>query len=142
MGDTSILRTVSWRAIALDRTTARSLGDEFQAAFLESILAKDPDNIELLVQIGDLYSRRGDIEKSLGVDLKLVALCPQEKVFHYNLACSYSLRSEFDSALLALEKAFLLGYDDVEQLQTDADLANLRKDPRFQRLVRQHFNLV
>jgi adenylate cyclase len=131
---------VNWRSIQLDRTTARSLNDEFQVAFLESILEKEPDNIEVLVQIGDLYSRFGSVKKGLAVDLKLVHLCPQEKVFHYNLACSYSLLNDTDSSLLALEKALLLGYDDVEQIQSDADLENLRKDPRFQRLMREHFN--
>ena len=80
------------------------------------------------------------IARFFRVFLKLVDLCPQEKVFHYNLACSYSLLSDFDSALLALEKALLLGYDDLEQIQADADLANLRRDRRFQRLVREHFN--
>lgn len=139
MSDTSIVRSMSWRAIPLDRRTARSLSDEFQIAFLEGFLEKDPDNIEILVQLGDLYARLGRIEKSLATDLKLVELCPQEKVFHYNLACSYSLLNDSDSALLALEKALLLGYDDVEQIEADADLAYVRRDRRFQLLVREHF---
>ncbi len=131
---------VNWRSIQLDRKTARSLNDEFQIAFLESVLEKEPDNIEILVQIGDLYSRFGAVRKGLAVDLKLVDLCPQEKVFHYNLACSYSLLNDADSSLLALEKAFLLGYDDLDQIQSDGDLAYVRKDARFQRLMREHFN--
>ena len=131
---------MNWRSIPLDRKTARSLSDQFQIAFLESLLRADPHNIEVLVQLGDMYARLGFVEKGLDIDLKLVDLCPQEKVFHYNLACSYSLLSEPDSALLALEKAFLLGYDDLEQLQTDSDLDNIRKDRRFQHLLRQHFN--
>ena len=131
---------MNWRSIPLDRKTSRSLGDEFQVAFLERILEHEPDNIEILVQLGDLYARLREIEKSLSIDLKLIELCPQEKVFHYNLACSYSLLNDLDSALLALEKAFLLGYDDMDQIENDADLANLRKDRRFKRLVRQHFN--
>jgi hypothetical protein len=140
MGDSSLVRAFNWRAITLDRKTARSLGDDFQVAFLESILQHDPDNIEVLVQVGDLYTRRGLVEKSIAIDLRLVNLCPQEKVFHYNLACSYSLLNDADSALLALEKAFLLGYDDLEQIQSDADLVNVRRDSRFHYLVRQHFN--
>ena len=139
MSDSTILHSVNWRAIALDRKTTRSLSDEFQVALLESILKHDPTNIEILVQLGDLYTRRGLIEKGLSIDLKLIALCPQEKVFHYNLACSYSLLNEMDSALLALEKALLVGYDDVEQILSDADLANLRKDRRFQQILKEHF---
>jgi len=131
---------MTWRYIPLDRSVSRQVGDSFLLGLLEAAAREDPDNIEVLVQLGDLYSRLGKIEESLAVDLKLVSLCPQEKVFHYNLACSYSLLNDLDSALLALEKAFLLGYDDLEQIETDADLANLRKDPRFRRLIRLHFN--
>ena len=131
---------MNWRAIPLDRKTARALGEEFQVSFLASLAGADSGNIEVLVQLGDLYSRMGQVKNSLDIDLKLVNLCPQEKVFHYNLACSYSILSDMDSARLALEKAFLLGYDDLEQIQSDSDLNNLREDRRFHHLLRQHFN--
>jgi tetratricopeptide (TPR) repeat protein len=131
---------MNWRAIPLDRDTARSLSDEFQILFLKSVVEIDPENIEVLIQLGDLYAKLNCIDESLGVDLKLVSLCPEEKVFHYNLACTYSVLEDLDSALLALEKALLLGYDDVEQIETDGDLGNLRKDRRFQHLIKAHFN--
>ena len=140
MTDTRLMRSLNWRAIPLDRDKAKSLGDDFQLSFLKSILEKDPDNIEILVQLGDLYSKLSYVEESLKTDLKLVNLCPEEKVFHYNLACSYSMLNDLDSSLLALEKALLLGYDDFEQIRSDADLRNLRKDRRFQQLVKAHFN--
>ena len=130
---------MNWRAIPLDRDTARSLSEEFQITFLQSVSVMDPENIEILVQLGDLYSRLGRVEESLKIDLKLVSLCPEEKVFHYNLACSYSLLDDLDLSLLALEKALLLGYDDVEQIENDADLQNLRKDKRYRDLVGMHF---
>ena len=125
--------------VKLERDISRRLGDEFQIDFFESVLKHDPDNIEILIQLGDLYARLGRIRDSLRIDLRLVSLCPQEKVFHYNLACSYSLLGDIDSALLALEKALLLGYDDIEQIENDSDLGNLRRDERFQCLIRRHF---
>ncbi len=131
---------MNWRAIPLDRDTARSLNDEFQLLFLKSVLQLDPDNLEVLIQLGDLYARLNKIDESLQIDLKLVSLCPEEKVFHYNLACTYSVLQDMDSALLALEKALLLGYDDVDQIETDTDLGNLRRDRRFQELIKAHFN--
>ena len=140
MTDTRMLHSVNWRAITLDRDKAKTLGDEFQLSFLKSIVQKDPDNIEILVQLGDLYSKLSYVEESLKIDLKLVNLFPEEKVFHYNLSCSYSLLKDLDSSLLALEKALLLGYDDFEQIQSDADLSNLRKDRRFHQLMMAHFN--
>ncbi len=140
MSDDRILRSMNWRAIPLDRETARSLSDEFQVLFLQSVLEIDPENLEVLIQLGDLYARLSHIKESLDIDLRLVNLCPEEKVFHYNLACTYSVLQDLDSALLALEKALLLGYDDVEQIETDSDLGNLRKDRRFQHLIKAHFN--
>ncbi len=140
MSDDRFLRSLNWRAIPLERETARSLSDEFQVLFLRSVLEIDPENMEVMIQLGDLYTRLGCIEESLGVDLRLVKLCPEEKVFHYNLACTYSQLKDMDSALLALEKALLLGYDDIEQIETDTDLGSLRKDRRFRRLIKAHFN--
>lgn len=142
MSDFRIHLRKNWRSIPLERETARSLGDEFHVTFLQSVSRLDPENIEVLVQLGDLYSRLGRVEESLRVDLKLVDLCPEEKVFHYNLACSYSLMGRMDLSLLAIEKALLLGYDDLDQIQTDADLENVRKDVRFRRLVQAHFKLA
>lgn len=140
MSDDRFLRSLNWRAIPLDRDTARSLSDEFQVLFLQSVLEIDPDNMEVMIQLGDLYTRLGRTEESLAIDLKLVELCPEEKVFHYNLACTYSVLKDMNSALLALEKALLLGYDDIEQIETDTDLGNLRKDRRFLHLIKAHFN--
>lgn len=129
-----------WRMIPLDQDVSRSLSDNFKIKFLESVVRTDPDNIGLLVQLGDLYSKHGQVKKSLGVDLNLVKLCPEEKIFHYNLACSYSILKQLDASIFALEKAFLLGYDDVQHLQNDPDLSNVRSDKRFQRLMKAHFN--
>jgi tetratricopeptide (TPR) repeat protein len=140
MSDDRFLRSLNWRAIPLDRETARSLSDEFQVLFLQSVLEIDPENMEVMIQLGDLYTRLGRLEESLAIDIRLVKLCPEEKVFHYNLACTYSVLKHMDSALLALEKALLLGYDDIEQIETDTDLGNLRKDRRFRHLIKAHFN--
>lgn len=131
---------MNWRAIPLDRETARSLSDEFQILFLKSVIEIDPENLEILIQLGDIYAKLRQVEESLQIDLKLVHLCPEEKVFHYNLACTYSMLKDMNSALLALEKALLLGYDDVEQIESDTDLGNLRRDRRFQHLIKAHFN--
>ncbi len=42
-----------------------------------------------------------------------------------------------DAAIAALRRAWLLGFNRYEQLQTDPSLASLRGDPRFESLVRE-----
>ena len=53
----------------------------------------------------------------------------------YNLACLYSLKADVESGFKYLEKAFAAGYDNYKWANTDGDLTNLRKDPRFKAMV-------
>jgi len=64
---------------------------------------------------------------------------PQNPVHHYNLAC---IEAQAGGARLpyawgALDLSIALGFNDVNHLQTDPDLAPLRNDPRFANLVRK-----
>lgn len=54
----------------------------------------------------------------------------------YNAACSRALAGERDRAIEDLEKAFATGYmQDRAAVLQDPDLASVRDDPRFQKLV-------
>ena len=53
----------------------------------------------------------------------------------YNVACSYALLGETDQAFTWLERALAMGFLNLDALRTDPDLASLRGDPRFARLV-------
>lgn len=108
---------------------------EFEIAFYEGIIKDAPDFIEALTMLGDLYTKAGQWQKGLEVDMKLASLRPQDALVHYNLACSYSLLNQPKLALKALTKAFELGYDDFNHLKTDDDLANLLKDPHVREYI-------
>ncbi len=54
---------------------------------------------------------------------------------HYNLACPYTQLGKYGDAIAELRQAVDLGFRDVEQLQSDPDLAPLRTDPEFRRLI-------
>ncbi len=141
MSDTCFVNQLDWKTIPLDRDVSLSIGDDFQMKFLAAVCTCDPDNIEVLIRLADLYTKHNLVRESLDIDLKLVQLCPEERVFHYNLACSYSLMGRIDSSLLAFEKALLLGYDNLEQINADRDLDNLKMDNRFKRLMKEHFKV-
>jgi tetratricopeptide (TPR) repeat protein len=55
----------------------------------------------------------------------------------YNIACGFSRLNDNDNALFWLERAFALGFDQVELLKNDSDLDPLRSDPRFDAMVRK-----
>ena len=104
---------------------------EFELALYESVVWRDPDNLEALTALGEAYTHAREYAKGLEVDQKLVKLRPQDPLVHYNLACSLSLLEQADPAFAALERAVSLGYADLAQMDRDPDLEGLRRDPRY-----------
>jgi len=57
------------------------------------------------------------------------------EVAHYNLACARARSGQADLALKALGKALELGYSDLERVERDPDLSEIRAHPRFVNLL-------
>ncbi len=112
-------------------------GAEFTIWFFENIIEKNPNYVDCLMYLGNVYTANGMYEKGLMVDQKLSLLRPKDPMVHYNLACSYALLKKIDAAFDALEKAIALGYKDVYHLEMDKDLTYLRKDIRYKKLIRK-----
>jgi len=112
------------------------LGEVFLIRVFELALRTGSDDVPLLEELGQLYTRHGLYEKGLLVDLRLVLLRPDEPGFLYNLACSYALLGRPDAAFRALRKALVKGFRDRRLLLTDPDLDPIRCDPRFAPLTR------
>ena len=113
----------------LNRRDVRDL--DVKISFLEGVVRRDPRFVEALQVLGDHYTQRGRFDYSLHVDKKLSRLDPRNPLVFYNLACSYSLNEEFNSAASALEKALALGYRDFKWLAKDPDLRRLREHPLY-----------
>ena len=108
---------------------------EFEITFYEKLLSAYPDFVDVLVPLGDAYTRRGLYDKGLQVDLRLAQLRGKDPLTWYNLGCSYSLLNRVDEALEALRQAVALGYRDVEYLQKDSDLLNLHRSPKSRQFL-------
>jgi tetratricopeptide (TPR) repeat protein len=110
---------------------------DFEIDFFERILNRDPNYVEVLVNLGELFSRKGCHKRALQVDLRLADLIPHEPTVYSNLACSFAALNHPAEALQALRRAVDLGYDDLEHLLIDADLGSLHALAGFQELVRE-----
>jgi hypothetical protein len=56
-------------------------------------------------------------------------------LWHYNLACALALQDNPEEAIDTLKQALKLGFDDLQHLRKDPDLANLRKRDEYRKLV-------
>lgn len=114
------------------KKSPRELRDiEVKISFLEGLVRRDAGFVEALQILGDHYTQQGRFLDSLRVDQQLSLLEPRNPLVFYNLACSYSLNTEYDRAVVALEQALHLGYRDFKWLARDPDLRQLRKQPVF-----------
>ena len=108
---------------------------EFEIQFYESLLKRSPNFVQAMIGLGELYTKKGDFEKGLQVDQKLAHLRPEDPYVLYNLACSFSLLDRIDESFKAIKAAVDNGYDDLDHLMKDRDLAALRADKRFKEFL-------
>jgi predicted Zn-dependent protease len=111
---------------------------DFDIAFYDRILKRQPDYVDVLRCQGELLSRRGLHERALVIDRRLAELLPHDFVIRYNLACSLAVGGFRREAIVALRAALENGYDDFEYLETDSDLDTLRDDPAYRALMREY----
>ncbi|MBT8137398.1 MAG: hypothetical protein KJO54_10335 [Gammaproteobacteria bacterium] len=67
---------------------------------------------------------------------KAIELQPDDALVHYNAACFYTQAHNFDAALQSLSKVDQAGLAFSDWVANDPDLGPLRKDPRFDSLLR------
>jgi tetratricopeptide (TPR) repeat protein len=111
-------------------TAKKEDSTKFEIEFYERLLKDQPDFIEALKALAELYTKSGRHNEGLVLDKRLAKLLPTDAIVYYNLACSYSLLKDIDKSLEAIKKALDLGYSDFSYMRSDPDLDNLRKDKR------------
>src|SRR5580765_4322480 len=67
---------------------------DFEIDFFERILSRDPNYVEVLMNLGELFSEKGCHRRALQVDLRLAQLRPRSETVMYNLACSYAMLNQ------------------------------------------------
>jgi tetratricopeptide (TPR) repeat protein len=105
-----------------------------EAAYLK-ILNQDTENFEARAQLGSVYLRLGDFEKSKIYLQKAMNLRPEDSRPYYNMACTYAKMRETEGAIALLKQAVAKGFKDFEWMRRDPDLESVRNDPRFRNLT-------
>lgn len=128
---------------AVRQAAARALvvlGDEGLAALIEAGVKTEglnPYTVAVRIHLGNSYLERSEYEKALEQYKKAMELEPKNSIVLYNIACTYSRMKKLKEALDALERCVEAGYRDVEWMEKDADLDNLRDEPRYKAVVRR-----
>ena len=110
---------------------------DFDIAFFDRILTRNPADVPVLRRQAEALARKGEYVRALELDRRLVSLLPHDCVARYNLVCSLALGGYCTEAIDQLRHALEQGYDDFEYLAHDTDLKNLREEPAYQALLRE-----
>ena len=110
---------------------------DFEIDFFGRLLDRDPYFVDALRAQANNLAVKGQHARALQLDRRLVRLTPEDAIAWYNLACSYTVLGMIDPGFFALQRALEMGYAYAGRLFRDPDLKALRRDPRFDRLLRR-----
>ncbi|HXL80080.1 MAG TPA: tetratricopeptide repeat protein [Pyrinomonadaceae bacterium] len=106
------------------------------AGYWASVVAANPVNARFWEQFAQSLYQSKDYKQAIPAyqkALELGAGFPSNQA--YNIACCYALLGDKEAALKWLEKAFEIGFRDLELAQKDSDLQSLHDNPRYLKLV-------
>lgn len=106
----------------------------------EDLVQRDPGNATAKANLDAMVKNKAVLQEKKeqtssavqGADSK-----PKDPQAAYNAARVYARLGDADQALTWLNKALDLGYDQFDYLSLDPSLVNLKKDPRFLKLLEE-----
>jgi tetratricopeptide (TPR) repeat protein len=101
-----------------------------------SLRALQRELLDGLNREGCALMKEGKYEEAEAKFRAMLGIDPVNDTALYNLACSASLQGKIEEALRLLREAIRKGYRDFAHARADDDFENLRKDPRFEELLR------
>lgn len=89
--------------------------------------------------LGIVLHQEKKYDEALACHKKAAELGPGETtaVGSYNAACVYAIQGQADDAFAWLGKSLAAGFDDFGTIAADPDMDNLRKDPRFAKVLQR-----
>jgi predicted Zn-dependent protease len=111
---------------------------DFELDFFAHLLERLPQQSDLLLAQAENHARKGQHREALLLLQRLQAQRPADAQVHFLLARRYAVLKQTDLALDALRHALALGYTELRALLHDNEFEQLRRDPRFNVLLRDH----
>jgi tetratricopeptide (TPR) repeat protein len=107
------------------------------ASLYESLAQVDPRVPRYWYRLGVSRQALGRHEQAIQAFTKAQEAGAPAYLVQYNLACVHASMDQIDAAFRELTEALKQGFNQPDQLSSDADLAALRSDSRFAPLVEQ-----
>ncbi len=102
---------------------------------LKRHLKLNPDDVRAyhlgagaLVALGDVDRARRWLRRAIEID-------PNDPIVLYNVACNLATLGDVDESIAYLTRVIEAGTISPAWIRNDEDLANLRGDPRYERLL-------
>ncbi|MBC8329225.1 MAG: tetratricopeptide repeat protein [Planctomycetes bacterium] len=126
-------------APSMDQATAAMQSGQFEvaAASFRKILEAQPENGIAWFNLGYSLHALGQLDEAHDCHIKAQDTPQVRPIAIYNHACIHSLWGETDSAIKLLNDAVAEGFNQPQQLRTDSDMDNIRKDARFVALLKK-----
>ena len=105
------------------------------AVMLETITAREPANARAWRLLGVAYQRGKRLDDAFAAYRKALDLEPDAPQVLYNLGTAYAVKGDANAAFDWLGRAKATRKLDMTQIDGDADLAALKSDSRFHRLL-------
>ncbi len=107
-------------------------------AEFEGALALRPKFLAARNNLAMAYAANRQYDQALAAFKKLIELDPDNAGSYYNIAVLYALQNKVPDSIAWLKQAIDNGYQNWDLIKTDNDLANIRKSPEYQQLVKGH----
>lgn len=113
-----------------------SEGDYAAAARVyRAVLDETPDDAWTWMSLGTALQQSGQPDAAITAHQKAAKFEATRSRALYNLACAYAATGRRSEAITALEGAVAAGFTNIGHAAMDPDLATLRDDARFKKLV-------
>ena len=123
--------------MASEAATAYDAHDWAKSAKLYAQIVQTGPNPRAWYRLGASLGKIGECDKAIEAFEKGRAMGMAPQFVEYGIAAVYVSKKDTDKALEHLEKAAQNGLGQPDQLSADPDLADLKSDPRFAKIVEQ-----
>jgi len=104
----------------------------------EEVLKIDPNNIDSLLSLADLYDKRGKFDQALTYYKKRIANNPKDPAGYYKIADFYAKHEKLDEAIRMYEQRIAINPQDPEGYLYLANFYGSLPVPQFDKSIEQH----